>query len=166
MRLEWLQQIYCSMAMTVVVVRLQLDVEFNPVDAAQAADEVASERAQLAEALQHQPGMGAEDVPMHVEQPGPRRVEEQVDGFGLANATISCEGQGVGPIETDLIAAADQGFEPGDDARAPGTGLLDLCHPAFKKPLVDEVHRQLPFHAPRKLACRMLDPQGSSQGAD
>ena len=54
------------------------------------------------------PGMGTEHVPMHVEQPGARRVEEEVDGFGLGHRAVAGEGQRIDPIERPVVAAADQ----------------------------------------------------------
>jgi hypothetical protein len=70
-------------------------------------------------------------------------MEEQIDGLGLGNATIAGKRQRVGAIEADLVAAADQRLEPGDNTGAPASSLLDLGHPAFKKPLVGDAHISL-----------------------
>src|SRR6478735_10875197 len=88
--------------------------------------------------------MRAKDVPMHVDQAGAGGVEKQIDGLRLSHAAIAGEGQGVGAVDTDLVAAADQRFEFGDDARAPGPSLLNLGHLVFEKLFVNGCHRQLP----------------------
>jgi hypothetical protein len=106
---------------------------------------------------------------MHVDQPGASGVEEQIDRLRLSHTAIAGEGQGVGAVDADLVAAADQRFELGDHARAPGTGLLDLGHLVFEKPFVDGCHRKLltatiyqfrwvvaSYPPPARLACRLM----------
>ena len=109
-------------------------------DVAQAADIVGLQRAQRAEAVQHHAGLRAKHVPMHVEQPASRRVQEQIDAFGLCDGAVASEGQGIDAIEGQVVAVADQRLELRDDARAPGPSLLDLGHLAFEKPLLDVGH--------------------------
>ena len=79
---------------------------------------------------------------MHVDKPRARGMKEQVDGFCLGHTAVAGEGQWVGAMDADLVAASDQRFELGDDSRAPATSLLDLGHPFFEKPFVDGCHRR------------------------
>src|SRR5262245_50466766 len=81
---------------------------------------------------------------MHVDQTGTSSVQKQIDGLRLSHATITSECQGVGTVYADFVAAAHQGLELGDDARAPGPRLLHLCHLGFEKPLVNRCHSPAP----------------------
>ena len=108
---------------------------------AQAADIVGLERAQGAEAVEHHAGLGANDVPVHLEQSASGRVKEQVYGFRLGDCAVAREGQRIDAVEGQIVTAPDERFELGDHARAPGSGLLDLGHLAFEKPILNVSHR-------------------------
>ena len=111
---------------------------------AQAADVMGLQRAQGAETVEHHPGLGTEHVPAHVEQAATGRVKEEVDGFRLGDGAVAREGQRIDAIERLVVAAPDQRLEFRDDARAPGSRLLDLGHLAFEKTIVDHRHAGFP----------------------
>src|SRR5262249_5696866 len=107
-----------------------------------------------------------EHVPMHLEQAATRGVQEQVDRFGLGDGVVAPEGQRIYAIEREIIAAADQCLQLGDDPRTPGSSLLDLGHLAFEERVLDGAHR-MPIIAPyasggnpayRRLVIRVLPP--------
>jgi len=81
---------------------------------------------------------------MHVDQPGTSGVEEQIDRLRFSHTAVAGERQRIGAVQADLVTGADQRFELGDDARAPGARLFDLCHPVFEKLFVNGCHRSAP----------------------
>ena len=109
-------------------------------DVAQAANVMRFQSAQSAEAFEDHAGLGTDNVPTHIEQPIPGGMEKQVYAFPLRNAAISCERQWIDAMEREIITAPNQRFEFGNDARAPRSGLLDVGHPAFEEPFLNDRH--------------------------
>jgi hypothetical protein len=116
-------------------------------DIAQAANVMRFQSAQSAEAFQDHAGLRTDDVPTHVEQPVPGRMEEQVYAFRLADAAVTAERQGVDAIKREIITTPDKRFELRDYAGTPGSRLLDLGYLAFEKSFLKGHHR-----APRLMA--------------
>ena len=110
-------------------------------DIAQAANVMRFQSAQSAEAFEDHAGLRTDDVPTHVEQPVPGRMEEQVYAFRLADAAVTPERQGVDAIKREIIAAPNKRFELGDHAGAPRSRLLDFGHLAFEKSFLKGHHR-------------------------
>jgi len=110
-------------------------------DIAQAANVMGFQSAQGAEAFEDHTGLRTDDVPTHVEQSVPGRMEEQVYAFRLADAAVTPERQGVDAIKREIITTPNKRFELGDHAGAPRSGLLDLGHLAFEKSFLKGHHR-------------------------
>jgi hypothetical protein len=109
-------------------------------DVAQATNIMRLQRAQGAKAIEYHAGLRTDDVPTHFKQPASRCVEKQVDAFRLCDGAVAREGQRIDAVEGEVVAAADQRFEFGDDTRAPGPRLLDLGHLAFEEPFLNVGH--------------------------
>ena len=112
-------------------------------DIAESADIVGLQRAQRAETIEHHARLGTNDIPTHVEQSASRCVEEKIDAFRLRNGAVSREGERIDPVEGEVIGAADQRLEFGDNARAPRLGLLYLGHLCFEEPLLNNTHDEV-----------------------
>jgi hypothetical protein len=67
-------------------------------------------------------------------------MKKQVDALGVADGAVACKSKRIDTIKGKIVAAADQGFELGDDAGAPSPGLLDLGHLAFEESFLDVMH--------------------------
>ena len=52
---------------------------------------------------------------MHVDQARASSVQEKIDGFRFGDASIAGKRQGVGAVDADLVAGANQRFELRDD---------------------------------------------------
>lgn len=74
---------------------------------------------------------------MHVDQSRASGIKEKINGLRLGHSAITGEGQGVGSVDTCIVATTDQRFKLGNDTWAPDTGLLDLDHLVFEKPFVN-----------------------------
>lgn len=109
-------------------------------DVAEAANVMGFQGAQSAKAVEHHAGLGTNDVPTHLEQPTPCRMEKQIDAFRLGDGAIARECQRIDPVEGEIVTVSDQRFKFRDHTRAPGSGLLNLGHLAFEEPLLDVGH--------------------------
>jgi hypothetical protein len=61
-------------------------------------------------------------------------MEKQINAFRLCDGAVASECKRIDAVEGQVVAAADQCFEFGDNPGTPGPSLLDLGDLAFKEP--------------------------------
>src|SRR5258707_5259995 len=76
------------------------------------------------------------EQPVHLDQPGQGRMQEEVDRLGLSDAALCGEPDRIDPEDSLVRRRSDQRFETGHDSGAPALGCLEPAETLLQGRLV------------------------------